>query len=145
MVFVALKPPAGQRLFGSHWSLVEILMQLIGAGYLKSNFWLIDFFCWFCCFEATSRAKGRLGHIYFLLVGCWVEIDFSDWFGWIFIISKMASLDITKMWRDPGAPADSFYQVRPECTDVPKSKFRIKVRISLCSNLSDVVWFGMRY
>lgn len=31
------------------------------------------------------------------------------------------------MWRDPGAPADSFYEVRPECTDVPKSKFRIKV------------------
>ncbi|XP_061368691.1 rab GTPase-activating protein 22-like [Gastrolobium bilobum] len=30
------------------------------------------------------------------------------------------------MWRDPGAPADSFYEIRPECTDVPKSKFRIK-------------------
>lgn len=30
------------------------------------------------------------------------------------------------MWRDSGAPADEFYQVRPECTDVPKSKFRIK-------------------
>ncbi|XP_014524531.1 TBC1 domain family member 15 [Vigna radiata var. radiata] len=30
------------------------------------------------------------------------------------------------MWRDPGAPADSFYETRPECTDVPKSKFRIK-------------------
>lgn len=31
------------------------------------------------------------------------------------------------MWRDPGAPADSFYQVRPECTNVPKTRFRIKV------------------
>ncbi|KAG9153816.1 hypothetical protein Leryth_005932 [Lithospermum erythrorhizon] len=30
------------------------------------------------------------------------------------------------LWRDPGAPADSFYEVRAECTDVPKSKFRIK-------------------
>ncbi|KAF5461069.1 hypothetical protein F2P56_020895 [Juglans regia] len=30
------------------------------------------------------------------------------------------------MWRDPGAPADSFYQVRPECTDVPKTRFKIK-------------------
>ncbi|KAG5597821.1 hypothetical protein H5410_039053 [Solanum commersonii] len=30
------------------------------------------------------------------------------------------------MWRDPGAPADSFYQVRPECTSVPKTRFRIK-------------------
>ncbi|ESW04949.1 hypothetical protein PHAVU_011G139200 [Phaseolus vulgaris] len=30
------------------------------------------------------------------------------------------------MWRDPGAPADSFYETRPECTDVPKSRFRIK-------------------
>ncbi|XP_051125751.1 rab GTPase-activating protein 22-like isoform X2 [Andrographis paniculata] len=32
-----------------------------------------------------------------------------------------------KMWRDLGTPADSYYQVRPECsTDVPESKFRIK-------------------
>lgn len=30
------------------------------------------------------------------------------------------------MWRDPGEPADSYYEVRPECTDVPKSKFKIK-------------------
>ncbi|KAG8386159.1 hypothetical protein BUALT_Bualt03G0120100 [Buddleja alternifolia] len=31
------------------------------------------------------------------------------------------------MWRDAGTPADSYYQVRPECTaDVPQSKFRIK-------------------
>ncbi|KAG6637539.1 hypothetical protein I3843_11G180500 [Carya illinoinensis] len=30
------------------------------------------------------------------------------------------------MWRGPGAPAESFYQVRPECTDVPKTHFRIK-------------------
>ncbi|KAL3821574.1 hypothetical protein ACJIZ3_007479 [Penstemon smallii] len=30
------------------------------------------------------------------------------------------------MWRDEGTSADSFYQVRSECTDVPKSKFRIK-------------------
>ncbi|GMH24976.1 hypothetical protein Nepgr_026819 [Nepenthes gracilis] len=30
------------------------------------------------------------------------------------------------MWRDPGEPADSYYKVRPECTNVPKSKFRIK-------------------
>ncbi|KAL6538404.1 hypothetical protein OROGR_012392 [Orobanche gracilis] len=30
------------------------------------------------------------------------------------------------MWRDPGTPADSYYEVRPECPDVPESKFRIK-------------------
>ncbi|KAJ6950416.1 TBC1 domain family member 17-like [Populus alba x Populus x berolinensis] len=30
------------------------------------------------------------------------------------------------MWRDPGQPADSYYQVRPECTDVPKTRFKIK-------------------
>ncbi|XP_057506643.1 uncharacterized protein LOC130789883 isoform X1 [Actinidia eriantha] len=30
------------------------------------------------------------------------------------------------MWRDPGTPTDSFYEVRPECTDVPKTKFKIK-------------------
>ncbi|KAL3636797.1 hypothetical protein CASFOL_019096 [Castilleja foliolosa] len=33
-------------------------------------------------------------------------------------------LDI--VWGDPGTPADSYYEVRPECTDVPESKFRIK-------------------
>ncbi|KAJ7948472.1 TBC1 domain family member [Quillaja saponaria] len=31
------------------------------------------------------------------------------------------------MWRDPGTPADSYYEIRPECTDVPKSRFKIKV------------------
>ncbi|XP_074302493.1 uncharacterized protein LOC141634088 [Silene latifolia] len=30
------------------------------------------------------------------------------------------------MWLDPGQPADSYYEVRPEITDAPKSKFRIK-------------------
>ncbi|XP_057950691.1 GTPase-activating protein gyp7 [Malania oleifera] len=30
------------------------------------------------------------------------------------------------MWRDAGAPADSFYEVRSECTDVPKTRFKIK-------------------
>lgn len=31
------------------------------------------------------------------------------------------------MWRDHGQPADSYYQIRPECVDdAPKSKFRIK-------------------
>ncbi|KAK2984812.1 hypothetical protein RJ640_004637, partial [Escallonia rubra] len=30
------------------------------------------------------------------------------------------------MWRDAGTPADSYYEVRPECTDVPKTKFKIK-------------------
>ncbi|KAG0497093.1 hypothetical protein HPP92_001784 [Vanilla planifolia] len=30
------------------------------------------------------------------------------------------------MWRDPGEPADSYYEVRPEYTDVPKSRFKIK-------------------
>ncbi|KAH8494549.1 hypothetical protein H0E87_021085 [Populus deltoides] len=37
------------------------------------------------------------------------------------------------MWRDPGQPADSYYQVRPECTDVPKSKFKIKAGRTLSS------------
>ncbi|XP_011095343.1 TBC1 domain family member 15 isoform X1 [Sesamum indicum] len=37
------------------------------------------------------------------------------------------------MWRDPGTPADSYYQVRPECTDVPESKFRIKAGKTLSS------------
>ncbi|XP_010445102.1 PREDICTED: TBC1 domain family member 15-like [Camelina sativa] len=30
------------------------------------------------------------------------------------------------MWGGVGEPADSYYQVRPECTDVPKTRFKIK-------------------
>ncbi|KVH88419.1 Rab-GTPase-TBC domain-containing protein [Cynara cardunculus var. scolymus] len=30
------------------------------------------------------------------------------------------------LWKDPGLPTDSFYEVRAECTDVPKTKFKIK-------------------
>ncbi|WMV59670.1 hypothetical protein MTR67_053055 [Solanum verrucosum] len=38
------------------------------------------------------------------------------------------------MWRNYGASADSFYQVRPECADdVPETKFRIKVGKTLSS------------
>ncbi|KAK4753316.1 hypothetical protein SAY87_022114 [Trapa incisa] len=31
-----------------------------------------------------------------------------------------------QMRRDPGASVDSFYEVRPECTDVPRTRFKIK-------------------
>ncbi|XP_076921466.1 rab GTPase-activating protein 22-like [Bidens hawaiensis] len=30
------------------------------------------------------------------------------------------------LWKDPGLPTDSFYEVRAECTDVPKTKFKFK-------------------
>ncbi|KAH7662166.1 Ypt/Rab-specific GTPase-activating protein GYP7 and related proteins protein [Dioscorea alata] len=30
------------------------------------------------------------------------------------------------MWRDSGEPADSFYAVRPDCSDVTKTRFKIK-------------------
>ncbi|KAL9444376.1 hypothetical protein AB3S75_017542 [Citrus x aurantiifolia] len=30
------------------------------------------------------------------------------------------------MWGVPAEPADSYYEVRPECTDVPKTRFKIK-------------------
>lgn len=30
------------------------------------------------------------------------------------------------MWGYAGEPADSYYEVRPECTDVPKTRFKIK-------------------
>lgn len=32
------------------------------------------------------------------------------------------------MWNVAGTPADSFYEVRPECSDVPRTRFKIKVR-----------------
>nr|GMC75477.1 TBC1 domain family member 15-like isoform X1 [Ipomoea batatas] len=39
------------------------------------------------------------------------------------------------MWKDLGDSGDSFYEVRPQCTDVPKTKFRVKMS-SLESDLS---------
>ncbi|MBA0809668.1 hypothetical protein Gohar_025301 [Gossypium harknessii] len=30
------------------------------------------------------------------------------------------------MWGAPAEPADSYYEVRPECTDVPNTKFKIR-------------------
>lgn len=45
------------------------------------------------------------------------------------------------MWRDPGAPTDSFYEVRPECTDVPKTRFKIKVPSLL--NALRVYWYRL--
>ncbi|KAJ4976654.1 hypothetical protein NE237_001760 [Protea cynaroides] len=30
------------------------------------------------------------------------------------------------MWKDAGVPTDSFYEVRPECNDVPKTRFKIR-------------------
>ena len=32
--------------------------------------------------------------------------------------------------KDPGLPADSFYEIRAGCTDVQETKFRIKVILS---------------
>lgn len=37
------------------------------------------------------------------------------------------------MWGSSGTPADSFYEVRPECTDVPKTRFKIKAGKTLSS------------
>lgn len=31
------------------------------------------------------------------------------------------------MWGASAEPVDSYYEVRPECTDVPVTKFKIKV------------------
>nr|XP_011460997.1 PREDICTED: TBC1 domain family member 15-like [Fragaria vesca subsp. vesca] len=37
------------------------------------------------------------------------------------------------MWGSSGTPGDSFYEVRSECTDVPKSRFKIKAGKTLSS------------
>ena len=56
----------------------------------------------------------------FWFFGFWKQRNFFD-----FLCFLEAFLE---MWRGPGTPADSYYQVRPECTDVPKTRFKIKVR-----------------
>ncbi|XP_057766495.1 uncharacterized protein LOC130986961 isoform X1 [Salvia miltiorrhiza] len=42
------------------------------------------------------------------------------------MLERIILCKLGKMWKDVGTPADSYYQVRPDCTDVPESKFRIK-------------------
>jgi hypothetical protein len=42
---------------------------------------------------------------------------------------------LPSMWKDSGIPVDDFYQVRPECTDVPKTKFKIRVRFKFYFSL----------
>lgn len=37
------------------------------------------------------------------------------------------------MWKDLGDSGNSFYEVRPQCTDVPKTKFRVKAGKTLSS------------
>ncbi|KAG4971917.1 hypothetical protein JHK85_038338 [Glycine max] len=47
---------------------------------------------------------------------------------WVTLIleQSISSLSLLRMWRDPGVSADSFYEIRPECTDVPVTRFKIK-------------------
>lgn len=49
--------------------------------------------------------------------------------GWccIFILFFWKCFWCFGMWFDTGAPTDSFYEVRAECSDVPKTRFKIKV------------------
>ncbi|CAK7338382.1 unnamed protein product [Dovyalis caffra] len=42
------------------------------------------------------------------------------------LFNLLRSANRNREIKDPGQPADSYYQVRPECTDVPKTRFKIK-------------------
>ena len=72
------------------------------------------FFLGFCSFFKGFQLLGV-----FCFLGFEKQRNFFD-----FLCFLEAFLE---MWRDPGTPADSYYQVRPECTDVPKTRFKIKV------------------
>ena len=72
------------------------------------------FFLGFCSFFKGFQILGV-----FCFLGFEKQRNFFD-----FLCFLEAFLE---MWRDPGTPADSYYQVRPECTDVPKTRFKIKV------------------
>lgn len=50
---------------------------------------------------------------------------------------KLVKKRMNLLWKDPGIPTDSFYEVRAECTDVPKTKFKIKVSPLLFFLLKD--------
>ena len=66
----------------------------------------------------------------FLIWG-WVFLGDLDGFlviSWMIIFLAFWGRRKRRMWRDSGVSTESFYQVRPECTDVPKTKFKIRVR-----------------
>lgn len=66
----------------------------------------------------------------FLIWG-WVFLGDLDGFlviSWMIIFLGFWGRRKRRMWRDSGVSTESFYQVRPECTDVPKTKFKIRVR-----------------
>lgn len=80
------------------------------------------------CVSVLLLLKDNLWHI--LKGGFDFELDLF----WVCF-----SCDYFEMWRDPGIPTDSFYQVRPECTHVPKTKFKIKVCL-FCKNAHFRFW-----
>ena len=88
----------------------------------------------------SSSWSGILWNILWANSFFWVFVHFSRgssfWVFFVFWVLKSKGISLIflcfleaflEMWRDPGTPADSYYQVRPECTDVPKTRFKIKV------------------
>ena len=88
------------------------------------------------CTWPAARDLGSLWNILWANSFCWVFVHFSRgssyWVFFVFWVLKAKEF----LWLfvfsgsvfDPGTPADSYYQVRPECIDVPKTRFKIKVR-----------------
>ena len=84
------------------------------------------------CTWPAARDLGSLWNILWANSFCWVFVHFSRgssyWVFFVFWVLKAKEF----LWLfvfsgsvfDPGTPADSYY----ECTDVPKTRFKIKVR-----------------
>ena len=67
-----------------------------------------------------------------LLRGCQFFLFFQTYFLDFFSVFHIFNIfwdwkTCTKMWGAPAEPADSYYQIRPESTDVPNTRFKIKV------------------
>ncbi|KAF7833869.1 TBC1 domain family member 15-like [Senna tora] len=58
--------------------------------------------------------------------GCGQEYRSQQALLWFLLFFLLTTFWCFGMWRDSGAPADSYYEIRPECTDVPKTRFKIK-------------------
>ncbi|KAG5141146.1 hypothetical protein JHK84_034914 [Glycine max] len=77
--------------------------------------------------ETLQTVAEKLLKLFLILSSLWVTLILEQSISSHSML-RVISLNLSHMnvRRDPGVPADSFYEIRPECTDVPVTRFKIK-------------------
>lgn len=82
--------------------------------------WILEFFTWQVFVSGFAWSSQRVQLLRSAKDCSHQKSLLFSWFCFPFVW-------LIEMWRDPGVSADSFYEIRPECTDVPVTRFKIKV------------------